>query len=222
MNKSNILKQIENFGLVPIVLLLVTSALLISAIWPLGESAAAWVQAIGSIAAIGVAIWIPNRQIAIQEKRASNKNQAMICALDIVASDFIDPLNFFTKSFEGFVNDGWSISSTNFRYYDIEFDRIRASLDDFKTIDMPHPKLTIAIAILKEESRVLHEKCRDLMETFESGRMHNPSTACFLKVYNESDLNRILKAAKNIRRYTAAINSLSKEILEQRYDGRLG
>jgi hypothetical protein len=188
----------------------------------LGESAAAWVQAIGSIAAIGVAIWIPNRQIAIQEKRASNKNQAMICALDIVASDFIDPLNFFTKSFEGFVNDGWSISSTNFRYYDIEFDRIRASLDDFKTIDMPHPKLTIAIAILKEESRVLHEKCRDLMETFESGRMHNPSTACFLKVYNESDLNRILKAAKNIRRYTAAINSLSKEILEQRYDGRLG
>ena len=76
-------------------LALVAASTLLWAVWPekwRGEGAAAWVQAIGSILAILVAIWVPARQSqkAMEARRLDQlqANIALARRLNILAYDF--------------------------------------------------------------------------------------------------------------------------------------
>lgn len=76
-------------------LALVAASVLLWAVWPekwRGEGAAAWVQAIGSIVAIFVAVWVPARQHrkAIEARRVEQLQANVVLArrLNVLAYDF--------------------------------------------------------------------------------------------------------------------------------------
>lgn len=51
---------------------------------------ASWVQAIGAIAAIGLAIWIPNRQRSFERKEAEEKRRALLLVFLVECEWVID------------------------------------------------------------------------------------------------------------------------------------